>query len=57
LKSNIKKQNICYIIFCLKAAFAVVPTDKISGRSLSSKSPLLWTAYLWNCMSHDKRDL
>jgi hypothetical protein len=26
----------------------VVPSDK--------KSPLIWTAYLWNCMSHDQRD-
>ena len=35
-----------------KGEFAVVPTDKIYHK----KSPLIWTAYLWNCMSHDQRD-
>jgi len=42
-----------YLPLELKGAFAVVPTDKICGQGLSSKSPLIWTAYLWNCMSHD----
>jgi len=37
----------------MKAAFAVVPTDTICGGTYHKKSPLIWTAYLWNCISHD----
>jgi hypothetical protein len=41
----------------LTGEFAVVPTDKIEGGAYHKKFPLMWTAYLWNCMSHDQRDL
>jgi hypothetical protein len=41
----------------LKGEFAVVPTDKIEGGAYHQKFPLIWTAYLWSCMSHDQRDL
>ena len=55
------KWVIFHILLCqdVKGEFAVVPTDKIERRSLSSKTkfPLIWTAYLWNCMSDDQRDL
>jgi len=42
-----------------KGEFAVLPTDKICGRSLSSISPvdMTVTAYIWNYLSHDQRDL
>jgi uncharacterized protein with PQ loop repeat len=38
-------------------SFCVIflPT-KFVGRAYHQKSPLIWTAYLWNCMSHDQRD-
>jgi len=41
----------------LKGEFTVVPTDKIVGGAYHQKFTMIWTAYLWNCMSHDQRDL
>ena len=35
-----KKLNLSNISLALKAAFAVVPTDEICGRSLSSNTPV-----------------
>jgi hypothetical protein len=37
------------------SAFAVVSTEHFCGWSLSSRSRLIWTAYIWSCMSHVKR--
>ena len=33
-----------------------LPTQFVCGAN-HQKSPLMWTAYLWNCMSDDQRDL
>jgi hypothetical protein len=41
----------------MKGEFAVVPTDKIESGIYHKKFLLIWTAYLWHCMSHDQRDL
>ena len=47
---------IVYSYATLKGEFAVVPTDKIEGGAYHQKFPLIWTAYLWNCMWQDQRD-